>query len=291
LGETGTGKGYFAAVLHRAGDRRDKPFVVVNCAGLPPNLIESELFGREKGAFTGSTTRQIGRFELANGGTIFLDEIGELPIELQAKLLKVIEDEVFERLGSPHPVKVDVRIIASTNRNLEEEIRKGQFRKDLYYRLNVFPITIPPLKQRKEDIAPLAEYFLAGFGRKLGKRITTIPGSTLLILENYPWPGNVREMSNVIERSVIMSKGPELELVDLPDPSTTLPENGEAPAVPETSANKSLQEVERDHIIKTLQETGWKISGADGAAQHLGLHSNTLRARMQKLGVKRPRIH
>ena len=291
LGETGTGKGYFADALYKAGDRREKPFVVVNCAGLPPNLIESELFGREKGAFTGSTARQIGRFELANGGTIFLDEIGELPLELQAKLLKVIEDEVFERLGSPHPVKVDVRIIASTNRNLEEEIRKGQFRKDLYYRLNVFPMTIPPLKQRKEDIAPLAEYFLAGFSGKLGKRVTTIPRKTLLILENHPWPGNVRELSNVIERSVIMSKGPELELVDLPDPSSVPPESSDAPAAPESSANKSLLEVERDHIIKTLQETGWKISGADGAAQHLGLHSNTLRARMQKLGVKRPRIH
>ena len=290
-GETGTGKGRFADALHKVSDRCDKPFVIVNCAGLPPNLIESELFGREKGAFTGSTARQIGRFELANGGTIFLDEIGELPLELQAKLLRVIEDEVFERLGSPHPVKVDVRIIASTNRKLEEEIRKGHFRKDLFYRLNVFPITIPPLSERKEDIAPLAVFFLARFSKKMGKSIVKIPRKTLQALEDYPWNGNVRELSNVIEQSVIMSKGPELELANLSDPLSVLPANNHTSTNPEMLAPNKLFEVERDHIIRTLQETGWKISGLGGAAQRLGLHPNTLKARMNKLGVKRPGSH
>lgn len=291
LGETGAGKGFFADALHKASDRHGKPFVIVNCAGLPPNLIESELFGREKGAFTGSTARQIGRFELANSGTIFLDEIGELPLDLQAKLLKVIEDEVFERLGSPHPVKVDVRIIASTNRNLGEEIKNGRFRKDLFYRLNVFPITIPPLRQRKADIAPLAEFFLARFSKKMGKSLMKIPKETFQVLEDYAWHGNVRELSNVIERSVIMSKGPELELADLSDSLSVFPEISNAPASPDVSATSSLVEVEREHIIRTLQEAGWKISGLDGAAQRLGLHPNTLKARMNKLGIKRPGSH
>ena len=219
-GETGTGKGLFARSLHEASDRRDKPFVNVNCAGLPPNLIESELFGREKGAFTGSTARQIGRFELANGGTIFLDEIGEFPLELQAKLLKVIEDGEFERLGSPHTVKVDVRIIASTNRNLEEEIKKGRFRKDLFYRLNVFPVTIPPLRERREDIPLLAKFYAERFSKSHGKDIRKIPTNTMKVLENYSWPGNVRELINVIERAVIVSAGPELRLAEKIDALT-----------------------------------------------------------------------
>ena len=198
---------------------------------------------------------------------------------------------MFERLGSPHPVKVDVRIIASTNRKLEEEIRKGHFRKDLYYRLNVFPITVPPLRERKEDIAPLAEFFLAGFSKKIGKSIVKIPRKTMQVLEDYPWHGNVRELSNVIEQSVIMSKGPELELADLSDPLSVLPASDLASANPEMLAPNKLFEVEREHIIRTLQETGWKISGLGGAAQRLGLHPNTLKARMNKLGVKRPGSH
>jgi len=290
-GETGTGKGLFARSLHEASDRRDKPFVNVNCAGLPPNLIESELFGREKGAFTGSTARQIGRFELANGGTIFLDEIGELPLELQAKLLKVIEDGEFERLGSPHPVKVDVRIIASTNRHLEEEIKKGRFRNDLFYRLNVFPVTIPPLRQRKEDIPLLVKFFAHRLSKRHGKGITKVPNNTMKALENYSWPGNVRELINVIERAVIVSDGPELRLVEKIDvlPIGSGPEKVTQDT--EGGDTKGLAEMEREHILSTLQETGWKIEGNNGAAKLLGMNPSTMRARMRKLGIKRPTTH
>jgi PAS domain S-box-containing protein len=287
-GETGTGKGLFARSLHEASDRRDKPFINVNCAGLPANLIESELFGREKGAFTGATARQIGRFELANGGTIFLDEIGEFPFELQAKLLKVIENGEFERLGSPRTVKVDVRIIASTNRHLEEEIKKGRFREDLFYRLNVFPITIPPLRERREDIPLLVKFYADGFNKRHGKGIRKIPTNTMKVLENYSWPGNVRELINVIERAVIVSTGPELRLaakIDTPLLSPVQENQSMATAVQET---KGLEQVEREHILRTLQETGWKIEGPKGAAQLLGMNPSTMRARMRKLGIKRP---
>jgi PAS domain S-box-containing protein len=282
-GETGTGKGLFARFLHDNSGRRDKPFVNVNCAGLPPNLIESELFGREKGAFTGSTARQIGRFELADGGTIFLDEIGELPLELQSKLLKVIEDGEFERLGSPRSVKVDVRIVAATSRNLEEEIKTGRFRQDLFYRLNVFPITIPPLRKRKEDIPLLVRYFVANFSRNHGKRITKIPGNVLDALEKFDWPGNVRELINVLERAVIVSTGPELRLAE---PIAAAREK--RPKEPETRVPKDLAGVERDHILKTLEETGWRIEGPEGAARLLAMNPSTLRARIRKLGIKRP---
>jgi len=286
-GETGTGKGVFARALQEASNRKEKPFVHVNCAGLPPNLMESELFGREKGAFTGSTARQIGRFELANGGTLFLDEIGELPIELQAKLLRVIEDGEFERLGSPHPVKVDVRIIASTNRNLEEEIQKGQFRKDLFYRLNVFPVTIPPLRQRREDIPLLVKFYADRFGKSHRKPIKMIPANTMKALEEYAWPGNVRELMNVIERAVIVSEGPELRLAEKigRNPSGYKEETDK---VMTETGTRGLSEVVRDHILRTLQETGWRIEGSKGAAQVLGLNPSTLRARMKKLAIKRP---
>ncbi len=287
-GETGTGKGIFARLVHRESTRRDKPFVNVNCAGLPANLIESELFGREKGAFTGSLARQIGRFELANNGTIFLDEIGELPMELQAKLLKVIEDGEFERLGSPHSVKVDVRIIASTNRLLEEEIKKGSFRQDLYYRLSVFPITIPPLRDRKEDIHLLIEFFTDKFSRRYNKGIKTIPNKVLKDLENYSWPGNIRELRNVIERAVIVSDGPQLRLAEqISDPSggSVREDLSEAMDGRET---QGLAEIERGHILKTLQEMGWKVEGPNGAAQILRMNPSTLRARMKKLGIRRP---
>jgi transcriptional regulator with GAF, ATPase, and Fis domain len=290
-GETGTGKGVFARYLHEASDRRDKPFVNVNCAGLPPNLIESELFGREKGAFTGSTARQIGRFELANGGTIFLDEIGEVPLELQAKLLKVIEDGEFERLGSPHPVKVDVRVIASTNRNLDEQTKKGLFRKDLFYRLNVFPVTIPPLRERREDIPLLVKFYTERFSKRHGKDIRKIPMNTMRVLENYSWPGNVRELINVIERAVIVSTGPELRLAEKIDVPSGSPMQENISMATEAQQIKGLEQVEREHIMRTLQETGWKIEGSMGAAQLLGMNPSTMRARMRKLGIRRPGAH
>ena len=260
----------------------------MNCASLPSNLIESELFGREKGAFTGSTARQIGRFELANGGTIFLDEIGELPLDLQAKLLKVIEEGEFERLGSPRSYKCDARIIASTNRDLEEEIQKGLFRKDLFYRLNVFPITIPPLRQRKEDIAPLAKFFVEKFNRGLGKNISKISAGTLKKMEDYEWQGNVRELMNVIERAVILSEGPQLEVALSLDSKTISSAGDQGRTSPKAAVSKELLDVEREHIRTTLEESGWRLEGPKGAARKLAMNPSTLRARMKKLSIKRP---
>jgi formate hydrogenlyase transcriptional activator len=280
LGETGTGKGLIAAAIHQMSPRKDRPLVTVNCAALPPNLIESELFGREKGAFTGADTRQIGRFDVANGSTLCLDEIGELPLEVQAKLLRVIQDGEFERLGSSRTVKVDARIVATTNKNLEEEVRKGRFRQDLYYRLNVFPLTVPPLRQRKEDIPLFVQAFTERFTREHGKEITAIPKETMKALQDYDWPGNVRELENVIERAVILCQGSILELAD----------KLESRAAPESANLKTLEEMEREQILKTLAETRWRINGSKGAAAILGLHPSTLRARMQKLGIRRPEI-
>lgn len=288
LGETGTGKSVFARNLHEASDRRNKTFVKVNCASLPPNLIESELFGREKGAFTGSTARQIGRFELANSGTIFLDEIGELPLDLQTKLLKVIEEGEFERLGSPRSYKCDVRIISSTNRDLEEEINKGNFRRDLFYRLNVFPITIPPLRQRKEDIAPLARFFVEKFNRGMGKNISRISAGAIKKMEDYEWQGNVRELMNVIERAVILSDGPELEVAITMDIKTAGSPGDQGGTSSKTAVSKELLNVEREHIRTILEESGWRVEGPKGAATKLGLNPSTLRARMKKLSIKRP---
>ena len=287
MGETGTGKSLFARYLHNLSDRREKPFVNVNCAALPSNLIESELFGREKGAFTGSTAKQIGRFELANGGTIFLDEISEISPELQAKLLKVIEEGEFERLGSPRSIKVDVRIIASTNRHLEEEVRNGRFREDLFYRLNVFPVTIPPLRQRKEDIPLLVKFYTEKFCRSHGKEIRRIPTGTMELLKEYSWPGNVRELINVIERAVILSAGPELHVTEKLGFSRDDSIDGDLFQGPGGQA-KTLEQVEAEHILRTLNETGWKVEGPHGAAQLLGVNPSTLRARMRKLGIKRP---
>jgi PAS domain S-box-containing protein len=280
LGETGTGKGLIAAAIHQMSPRKDRPLVIVNCAALPANLIESELFGREKGAFTGADTRQAGRFDVANGSTICLDEVGELPLEVQAKLLRVIQDGEFERLGSSRTIKVDVRIVATTNRNLEEEVRKGRFRQDLYYRLNVFPLTVPPLRQRKEDIPLLVQVFTERYARELGKEIAAIPKETMKALQDYDWPGNVRELENVIERSVILGSGPVLQLADKLESQT----------VPPPSGLRTLEETEREQILKTLSETGWRINGAKGAAAILGLHPSTLRARMHKLGIRRPEM-
>ena len=280
LGETGTGKELIAGAIHNMSPRKDRPMITVNCAALPANLMESELFGREKGAFTGADTRQIGRFEVANGSTLCLDEIGELPLEAQAKLLRAIQNNEFERLGSSHTIKVDVRIVATTNRNLEEEIRKGRFRQDLYYRLNVFPITVPPLRQRKEDIPLLVQAFIERYARKLGKQITSIQKETMRALQDYPWPGNVREVESVLERAVILCTGPVLQLAD----------KLEIASLPLSSTVRTLEETERTQILKTLTETRWRIEGKDGAAAILGLNPSTLRARMHKLGIVRPNI-
>jgi len=278
FGETGTGKELIAAAIHNMSPRKERPLITVNCAALPANLIESELFGREKGAFTGADIRRVGRFEIAHGSTICLDEIGELPLELQAKLLRVIQHGEFERLGSPHTIKVDVRIVATTNRDLEKEVRNGRFRQDLYYRINVFPITVPPLRQRKGDIPLLVRVFLERYSRKLGKQITSVQKKTMKTLQDYPWPGNVRELENIIERAVILCPGPALQLVDKLDISSS----------PISSAIRTLEEVERNQIHKILSETRWRIEGKEGAAVILGLHPSTLRARIHKLGIHRP---
>jgi PAS domain S-box-containing protein len=281
LGETGTGKGVIARAIHKRSSRKDRPMITVNCTALPANLIESELFGREKGAFTGAHASQVGRFELADGGTIFLDEIGEMPMELQCKLLRVIQDGQFERLGSPRTIKVNVRIIAASNRNLEEEIQAGRFREDLFYRLNVFPITIPPLRYRKEDIPLLVNFFVAKFNKKIGKNIETISKKTLAALQEYDWPGNVRELESVIERAVITSQGPALQVLDRF-------ENFRKTGDPAAQDIHALADLERHHILRMLEKTGWRIEGKNGAAVLLGLNPSTLRARMRKHGIRRP---
>ena len=282
LGETGTGKGVVARAIHSRSARKDRPMITVNCSALPANLIESELFGREKGAFTGSDARQMGRFELADNGTIFLDEIGEMPMELQSKLLRVIQDGEFERLGSPRTIKVDVRIIAATNRNLEEEIRNGRFREDLFYRLNVFPITIPPLRQRKEDIPLLVDHFVAKFNKKTGKKIETVSKDTLNALQEYHWPGNVRELESVIERAVITSQGTALQVLDrfddIPEDRGTGRAGRQGPCRAGTATTSS----------RCSEKTGWRIEGKNGAAVLLGLNPSTLRGRMRKYGIRRP---
>jgi transcriptional regulator with GAF, ATPase, and Fis domain len=280
IGETGTGKGVVARAIHSSSARKDRPMITVNCASLPANLIESELFGRERGAFTGADARQMGRFELADGGTIFLDEIGEMPLELQSKLLRVIQDGEFERLGNPRTIKVNVRIIAASNRNLEEEIKNGRFREDLFYRLNVFPITIPPLRQRKEDIPLLVNHFVAKFNKKIGKKIDSVSKDTLNTLQEYHWPGNVRELESVIERAIITSQGTALQVLDRFE---SFRKSGE----PAEQDVKALAELEQDHILQVLQKTGWRIEGKSGAAILLGLNPSTLRARMQKYGIVR----
>ena len=269
-----------AGAIHSRSVRKDRPMITVNCTSLPANLIEAELFGRERGAFTGAHDRQIGRFELADGGTIFLDEIGDLPLELQSKLLRVIQNGEFERLGSSRTIKVNVRIIAATNRNLEEGIRGGKFREDLFYRLNVFPITMPPLRQRPEDIPLLVTHFVAKFNKKMGRKIETVSKGTLHALQEYHWPGNVRELESVIERAVITSQGAALQVLDRFD---TFRKTGE----PAGQDVKALAELEYDHILQLLKKTGWRIEGKNGAAVLLGLNPSTLRARMRKYGILR----
>jgi PAS domain S-box-containing protein len=280
LGETGTGKGMVASAIHGLSSRKARPMITVNCAALPANLIESELFGREKGAFTGAHVRQAGRFEVADKGTIFLDEIGELPLELQSKLLRVLQDGEFERLGSAKTIKVDTRVVASTSRDLKEEVRAGRFREDLFYRLNVFPVSIPPLRKRADDIPQLVRFFTDKYSRIIGRQIETVPKAAMKALEEYPWPGNVRELEHVIERAVITTTGPVLQIADRLEPLRDSDET-------DTSL-KDLAAMEREHILRVLRETGWKIEGTKGAASILNLHPSTLRFRIKKLGIKRP---
>ena len=275
LGETGTGKELLAKAIHSMSLRKDRTLITVNCASLPPTLIESELFGREKGAYTGAMTKMIGRFEIADGSTLFLDEIGELPFELQNKLLRVLEEGNFERLGSTKPLHVDVRIIAATNRDLEHDVKNGKFRQDLFYRLNVFPIVIPPLRERPEDIPLLVRVFVKEFQKKMGKEIESIPTKTMQSLQSYSWPGNVRELRNVIEHAMILNKGKTLDVY--------VPKH----TYPETAATGTLENMERRHIVAALEKTGWRIAGQGGAAEVLGLKRTTLQAKMKKLGIKR----
>lgn len=283
LGETGTGKELVARAVHHSSPRKKRALVKINCAALPANLIENELFGHEKGAFTGSSARQLGRFEIANGATLFLDEIGELPLELQGKLLRVIQDGEFERLGSPHTIKVDARIIAATNRNLEQEVKKGNFREDLWYRLNVFPITMPPLRDRIEDIPLLVAFYVKKIARRLGKDTPIVPKLMMDTFLNYDWPGNVRELENILERAVIISSGPKLRMVD--DFNKPLASLGNTHKIKES---KTLEQVEHDHIVQVLEQTNWKVSGKNSATQILGLNRSTLRARMRKLNIIKP---
>ncbi len=274
-GETGVGKELMARAVHRLSSRKDRPMVIVNCASLPPTLMESELFGREKGAYTGAMTRMSGRFEAADGATLFLDEIGELPQDVQGKLLRVLEEGQFERLGSTKTLQANVRIIAATNRNLAREVAKGSFRNDLYYRLNVFPIAIPPLRDRPEDIPPLVWSFVRQFEKKMGKRIEHIARKSMEELKHYYWPGNARELRNIIEYAMIVTGGKTLEIQV---PRTEAPEN---------SAILTLEDSERKHIMDVLRKTGWRLTGQNGAADILGLKRTTLQSKMKKLGIHR----
>jgi len=274
-GETGTGKELLARAIHHLSSRKDRPLVTVNCASLPPTLIESELFGREKGAYTGALTRMAGRFEAADGATLFLDEIGELPQEVQSKLLRVLEEGRFERLGSTRTLQVNLRIIAATNRNLAQDVNEGRFRKDLYYRLNVFPIEIPSLRERPDDIPLLVWAFVRQFEKKMGKRVDSISRKNMEALQHHSWPGNVRELRNVIEHAMILSSGRNL---NFPPPKSRLPE---APGT------RNLQDLERRHILDVLEKSGWRLTGEGGASEILGLKRTTLQSRMKKLGIKR----
>ena len=290
LGETGTGKELIARAIHNTSPRKDRPLVKVNCAALPAYLIESELFGHEKGAFTGATTKQIGRFELANGATIFLDELGELPLELQAKLLRVLQDGEFERLGSPRTIKVDVRVIAATNRDLETEVRTGRFRQDLYYRLSVYPLSVPPLGERPDDIPLLVQAFVQKFNKKLGKQIETIPQNTMDVLQRYTWPGNVRELENVIERAIVLTTNQFIDLADFPqniiENKGVKVDSQEQSIEHSESFMKSIETYEKKLIFNALMETRGNMTKA---AQRLGMKRTTLRYKMEKydlLGFK-----
>ncbi len=277
LGETGTGKELFATQIHELSSRHARTMVRVNCAAIPATLLESELFGREKGAFTGALSRQVGRFELADHSTIFLDEIGDLPVDVQVKLLRVLEEHTIERLGNPKPIRVDTRIIAATHRNLEQRISEGTFREDLFYRLNVFPIQVPPLRERTEDIPLLVQRFVEEFSKTFAKRIDTIDKDNLAALQLHSWPGNIRELRNVVERAMITATGRRLT-IPVPQSSTAA-----------TKRSPKLADVEKEHIRAVLETTGWRIRGAGGAAERLGLAPTTLETRLAKLGLRRPK--
>jgi transcriptional regulator with GAF, ATPase, and Fis domain len=284
-GETGTGKELIARAIHSNSKRRDRPLIKVNCAALPTGLVESELFGHEKGAFTGAISRRIGRFELADGGTIFLDEIGEIPLEVQVKLLRVLQEREFDRVGGgKSPISVDVRVIAATNRDLLSAVREKTFREDLYYRLNVFPLRLPPLRERKSDIPLLAHFLVKKYATSIGKSIARISAEALVRLDAYDWPGNVRELENIIERAVILAPGPVLDI----DPDVFVPRAVGSQFGDGEQSSPSLEDVERAHICKVLDESSWIIEGPKGAARVLGLHPNTLRSRLKKLGIARP---
>jgi transcriptional regulator with GAF, ATPase, and Fis domain len=282
-GETGTGKELVARYLHQQSRRAQGAFITLNCAALQPNLVESELFGHEAGAFTGATQKRRGRFELADGGTLFLDEVSEIPLELQAKLLRVLQEGQFERVGGARTLSCDVRVIAATNRRLRDALQSGQFRPDLYYRLNVYPIRVPPLRQRREDIPLLVEDFLPRIAQRIGKAIATVPPATMAALQEYDWPGNVRELKNIIERAVITSPGPDLQLPEALVPHARHGGDGEAAA-----EFVSLAAVERRYITRVLEAAGWRISGPAGAAAVLDLNPSTLRYRIKKLGICKP---
>ena len=278
-GETGTGKELVARAIHNLSNRRERTFVKVNCAAIPTGLLESELFGHERGAFTGAIARKIGRFELAHGGTLFLDEVGDIPLELQPKLLRVLQEQEFERLGSTRTIRVDVRVVAATNRDLARMVAEREFRSDLYYRLNVFPLLMPPLRDRHEDIPQLVRYLAQKYARRMNKRIESIPSETLDALTRYHWPGNVRELENLIERAVILSAGPALRV-----PLAEL----KPPAEAATEALVTLEAAERQHILRALEETNWVLGGPRGAATRLGMKRTTLQSRMSKLKITRP---
>ena len=279
LGETGTGKELVAQAIHRMSRRKDNAFVKVNCAAIPTGLLESELFGHEKGAFTGAVNRKIGRLELAEGGTLFLDEIGEIPLEIQPKLLRVLQDREFERLGSTHTLKVNLRLLAATNRNLSESVVSHEFRSDLFYRLNVFPIRVPSLRERREDIPLLIRHFVRKFSQRMDRFIETIPKETMNALMQWDWPGNVRELENLMERSVILSEGHALRV--------PLSEMHLQATPPTQASDHTLDNAERLHIIRILRETGGVISGPEGAARRLGLKRTTLQSKMQRLKITR----
>jgi formate hydrogenlyase transcriptional activator len=277
-GETGTGKELIARAVHNLSGRCGRPFVKLNCAAIPFDLLESELFGHERGAFTGAIAQKIGRFELADKGTLFLDEVGDIPPGLQPKLLRVLQEQEFERLGSTRTHQVDVRLVAATNRNLVDMVKRNEFRSDLYYRLNVFPIPLPPLRERRADIPILVQHFVEIYARKMGRQIEQISPETISELTSYAWPGNIRELQNFIERSVILSPGNVFR-----PPLSSLKATG----VPESQGAVTLEEAERDHIRKTLEQTRWVVAGPNGAAARLGIKRSTLYFRMQKLGISR----
>ena len=284
LGETGTGKELIARAIHTASSRSRRPFVKLNCAAIPTGLLESELFGHEKGAFTGAIAQRIGRFELADGGTIFLDEVGDIPLELQTKLLRVLQEREFERLGSTRTLRTDARLIAATNRELQKMVEQRKFREDLFYRLNVFPIYVPALRERSEDIPLLVNHFAQRFARRMNRTIETIPAETMAALTRYPWPGNIRELQNLIERAVILSHGPVLQipLQDLDNCTAPRRDNGK---------DQTLEAAERAHILAILKETRWVLAGPRGAAVRLGMNRSTLQFRLKKLGIVRPDIY